>query len=116
MKRRWYKRYVIPAKYRPYIFNKYVFTTLGFLVWITFFDQHDLLLQRNYRQKINALKKERQYYIDEIGKNKAMMEELFTNKNNLERFAREKYYMKRDNEDVFVFVDENNKLLSESGK
>ena len=41
------------------------------------------------------------------------MEELFTNNKNLEKFAREKYYMKRDLEDVFVFVDENNKLLSE---
>jgi len=113
MRRRWYKRYSIPEKYRPYIFNKYVLTTLGFLVWLTFFDQHDFILQHSYKKKLNGLKKESRYYSDQIEKNKKTMEELFTNNKNLERFAREKYYMKRDNEDIFVFVDENNQLLTE---
>ncbi len=93
-----------------------MFTLLGFLVWLTFFDHHDFILQHSYRSKLNDLKKECKYYIHEIEKNKAEITELFTNNKNLERFAREKYFMKRDNEDVFVFVDENNKLLSENSK
>src|SRR5215210_4938118 len=113
MKKNWYKRYSIPEKYRPYVFNRYVLTAIGFLVWLTFFDQHDFILQHSYKKKVHDLKNEKQYFTYQIEKNKKTMEELFTNNKNLERFAREKYYMKRDNEDVFVFVDENNKLLSE---
>lgn len=63
---------------------------------------------------MQELKHEREYYIGQIEKNKTEMKELFTNNKNLEKFAREKYYMKRSNEDVFVFVDENNRLLSEN--
>ena len=91
-----------------------MFTFLGFLVWLTFFDKHDFILQHTYRSKLSELKHERDYFIEQIEKNKAEMNELFTDNKNLEKFAREKYYMKRDNEDVFVFVDENNRLLSES--
>lgn len=98
---------------KPFVYNRYMFTFLGFLVWLTFFDKHDFILQHSYRNKLNDLKNERDYYIEQIEKNKAEMEELFTSNRNLEKFAREKYYMKRDQEDVFVFVDENNKLLSE---
>ena len=91
-----------------------MFTFLGFLAWLTFFDKHDFILQHSYKTKLNDLKREREYYVTQIEKNKAEMKELFTNDKNLEKFAREKYYMKRDNEDVFVFVDKNNKLLSEN--
>jgi cell division protein FtsB len=115
MKKRWYKRYAIPEKWRPYLLNRYVLTFFGFLFWLTFFDQHDFILQHNYRSKLNALRKERDYYVDEIEKNKNTMTELFTNNKNLEKFAREKYYMKKSNEDVFVFVDENNKPIPLTG-
>ena len=108
-----FRRKWIPEELKPYLYNRYTFTFLGFLVWLTFFDKHDFILQNNYRNKLNDLKQEREYYIAEIEKNKAEMEELFTNTKNLEKFAREKYYMKRDNEDVFVFVDNNNVPLSE---
>jgi len=103
----------IPEVLKPYLYNRYMFTFLGFLVWLTFFDKHDFILQHSYTNKLNDLKHERDYYTEQIEKNKAEMQELFTNNRNLEKFAREKYYMKRDNEDVFVFVDENNKLLSQ---
>jgi len=114
MKKGFFKRYKIPEKWRPYLLNKYAYTLLGFLVWLTFFDQHDFILQQNYRHKLNQLKKERDYYVDQVEKNNKVMRELFTNNKNLEKFAREKYYMKRDNEDVFVFINENNRLLSEA--
>ena len=109
-----FQRAWIPEALKPYVYNKYMFTFLGFLVWLSFFDKHDFILQHSYRKKLADLKHERDYYTEQIEKNKAEMQELFTNNRNLEKFAREKYYMKRDNEDVFVFVDENNKLLSES--
>ena len=98
-------RLSIPEEYRPYIINKYVFTLTGFLVWLTFFDKHDFILQHSYRKTLESLEKEKEYYSREIDKNTKEMTELFTNQKNLEKFARERYYMKRDNEDVFVFVE-----------
>src|SRR5688572_22150141 len=109
-----FQRTWIPEVVKPYIYNRYMFTFLGFLTWLTFFDKHDFILQHTYRKKLSDLKHERNYYIEQIEKNKAEMEELFTNNKNLEKFAREKYYMKRENEDVFVFVGPDNKPLSES--
>ena len=84
---------------------------IGFIVWMTFFDRNDFILQYSYRQRLNALSKERDYFTKEIEKNKTTITELFTNSKNLERYARERYFMKRDNEDVFVFVDQDNKML-----
>lgn len=108
-----FQRAWIPEALKPYIYNRYMFTFLGFLAWLTFFDKHDFILQSSYRKKLNDLRHEREYYVTQIEKNKTEMRELFTNNKNLEKFAREKYYMKRDNEDIFVFVDKNNKLLSQ---
>jgi hypothetical protein len=62
------------------------------------FTQWDLI------QKCKNLEKEKSYYISAIENNKLSLNELQTNKKSLETFAREKYLMKRDNEDVFVFV------------
>ena len=114
-KKKFLDRFYLPEKYRPYLHNRYTLTFLGFLVWLTFFDKHDFILQYTYRKKLEVLKKEREYYISQIDKNKEEMKELFTNQKNLEKFAREKYYMKRDNEDVFVFVTEDEKKAEVSG-
>jgi cell division protein FtsB len=102
---------LIPDTWKPYIYNRYFLTLIGFAVWMTFFDRNDFILQHTYREKLNALRKETEYYNKEIEKNKATITELFTNSKNLERYARERYFMKRDNEDVFVFVDQDNKML-----
>ncbi|CAN5548131.1 hypothetical protein BH11BAC1_BH11BAC1_05920 [soil metagenome] len=108
-----FQRTWIPEALKPFVYNRYMFTFLGFLVWLSFFDKHDFILQHSYRNKLSDLIHEREYYITQIEINKTDMKELFTNNRNLEKFAREKYYMKRDNEEVFVFVDANNKPLSE---
>jgi cell division protein FtsB len=102
---------LIQDKWKPYILNRYFLTVVGFAVWMTFFDRNDFLLEHTYRNKLNALRKECAYYDKEIKKNKTTITELFTNSKNLERYARERYFMKRDNEDIFVFVDRNNKML-----
>jgi len=60
--------------------------------------------QYNLRKQYSKVKTEHDYYIDQIAKAKHDYNELFSNDKNLEKFAREKYLMKRDNEDVFVVV------------
>jgi cell division protein FtsB len=84
--------------------NKYFISLVAILVWITFFDKDDLMSQYELMQKLDQLKTEQQYYTGEIEKSKNSMNELRTNSASLEKFAREKYLMKKDNEEIFVIV------------
>ena len=88
----------------PIVWNKYFIATVAVIIWITFFDKDDLLSQHQLRQKLNQLRTEEKYYQTEIEKNKNDMNELRTNPATLEKFAREKYLMKKDNEEIFAIV------------
>ena len=74
-------------------------------MWLLYFDKNDVFTQFELITKCNKLNTEKNYYIQEIENNKKEITELQTNKKSLETFAREKYLMKKDNEDVFVFVE-----------
>lgn len=84
--------------------NKYFLVIIGLIVWLLYFDKNDVFTQFDLVAKCNKLNTEKDYYIAEIENNKKEILELQTNKKSLETFAREKYLMKRDNEDVFVLV------------
>ena len=84
--------------------NKYFLTLIGLAVWLTFFDKNDVFTQYDLIQKCHKLEKDKDYYLAEIESNKTNLEELRTNKKSLETFSREKYLMKKENEDVYVFV------------
>jgi cell division protein FtsB len=89
--------------------NKYFIVTLAFLVWMVFFDRNDLFSQYQYHQQVSKLKQERDFYQKETIKAHQELDELTSNKEKLEKFAREKYLMKRDNEDVFVIIPDKKK-------
>lgn len=84
--------------------NKYFLTVVALIVWLVFFDKNDVFTQYELVQKCRKLEKDKNYYLAEIENNKANLNELRTNKKSLETFSREKYLMKKENEDVFVFV------------
>jgi cell division protein FtsB len=84
--------------------NKFFLITVAFLVWMVFFDKNDLFSQYQYHQQVNKLKQERDFYKKETAKVAKDLDELTSNPKKLEKFAREKYLMKKDNEDVFVIV------------
>lgn len=84
--------------------NKYFIVVTALVVWLFFFDKNDVYTQIDLIKKCNKLKAERDYYLTEIESNKKQIEELQNNMESLETFAREKYLMKKDNEDVFVIV------------
>jgi cell division protein FtsB len=86
--------------------NKYFLVTAAFAVWMIFFDRNDLFSQYEYHQQVSKLKQERDFYQKETAKVHQDLDELTSNKEKLEKFAREKYLMKKDNEDVFVIVKE----------
>lgn len=89
-----------------WLLNKYVFATAVFFVWLAFFDRNNLVEEMQLRRKIATLKQEKEYYRKKIEQDKRKMEELLSSRDNLEKFAREQYLMKRADEDIFVIVDE----------
>ena len=86
--------------------NKYFLTSLAFIVWMLFFDRNDIISQYDYRSQVKKLEQEKDFYAKEIAGVQKDLDELTTNKGKLEKFARERYLMKRDNEDVFVIIEE----------
>ncbi|MBM3402848.1 MAG: septum formation initiator family protein [Bacteroidetes bacterium] len=90
--------------------NKYFITALAFLSWMLFFDRNDLLSQYEYRSQLKKLQAEKEFYLKESAKAIKDLNELTTDKAKLEKFAREKYLMKKENEDVFVIITEEAKL------
>jgi cell division protein FtsB len=84
--------------------NKYLLVTVAFVVWMIFFDKNDIFSQYQYYKQDSKLKKERDFYQTETVKVNRELDELTSNRAALEKFAREKYFMKKDDEDVFVVV------------
>lgn len=84
--------------------NKYFLTIVALIVWLIFFDKNDVFTQYELIQKCHKLDMDKNYYLTEIENNKENLNELRTNKKSLETFSREKYLMKKENEDVYVFV------------
>ncbi len=87
------------------ISNKYAISLLIFFFWLFFFDQHSIWERKKYKSNIEALSKEKEYYLTKIKKDKDKIHELKTNRVNLEKFAREQYLMKKKNEDIFIIIE-----------
>ena len=89
----------IPAWLR----NKYVLTALGFTIWILFIDDRDFISTHfRHNKELHELETSKQYYEQEILSVKTELDQLKKNPATLEKYAREKYRMKKDNEDVFL--------------
>jgi cell division protein FtsB len=84
--------------------NKYFLVAMAFVVYMIFFDKNDLFSQYQYYQQVRQLKQDRDFYLKETAKVNKDLDELTSDPKKLEKFAREKYLMKKDNEDVFVIV------------
>jgi cell division protein DivIC len=86
--------------------NRYVIATIIFLVYLLFFDQYNFRAQYRLLSELNQLKEEKQFYQQELTKDSLTYYTLFNNKENLEKFARERFLMKKENEDIFLIVPE----------
>jgi cell division protein DivIC len=93
-------------KILPVIKNKYLLTGLLFLLWMLFFDQNNFIDRFKAILKIKQLEADKEYFNQKIVSDKQKLEELRTDRENLEKFAREQYYMKKDGEDIFIVEDE----------
>jgi cell division protein DivIC len=95
------------SRYGTWLKNKYVLTSLLFLIWMLFFDQNNLVQRYADRRNYDLLLEEKNYYQEKIEEDRNRIDELKTDNENLEKFAREQYLMKKDDEDIFIIVDGN---------
>jgi cell division protein DivIC len=79
---------------------------LFFLVYMLFFDEFNWLRIRKDNQKLKSLKEERAYLRDKIKDDRLQLKTLQTDTQQLEKFAREEYLLKKENEDVFIIQEE----------
>ncbi len=79
---------------------------LSFFVYLLALEETNLITLTGYKMKVHELENQEAYYLDQLEQTKTAITELTTDDAALERFAREHHFMKRENEDVFVFLDE----------
>ena len=85
--------------------NKYFIATAVFAVIMLFFDKNDVFTQLSRKKELRELLLSKQYYTDQIAIEEAELQKIKTNPGTLEKYAREKYLMKRDNEDIYLIPE-----------
>ncbi len=96
----------ILIKIKPVVLNKYLLALIIFGVWVTCFDKYNLIKRWKTGNNIKQLETEISFYRNEIENNKEKMQELQSSDENLEKFAREQYLMKKAEEDIFIFDED----------
>jgi len=91
----------IPA----WIKNKFFIALAIFLAILLFFDKNDVFTQSTRKNQLRDLLESKQYYMDRIATERKELQELKSNPGTLEKYAREKYLMKRDNEDLYIIPE-----------
>lgn len=89
------------------IINKYLIALTAFVVWIMFFDDNNLRQHQQNLHELALLQEQVSFYKHKIEADKRKLIELQTNDENLEKFAREQFFMKKANEEIYVIVEEN---------
>jgi cell division protein FtsB len=93
-------------KVPSFLKNKYVLVLIAALVWFMFFDQNNLIQQYRHSRQLKEFRAEKEYYLQEIARDSIALDKLKNNPEELERYAREKYLMKRENEDIFIVPED----------
>ena len=94
----------LPFHIPPYLYNKYLLATVGFVIWMLFFDRNDIFVQRERSRELKALEQSKVYYTKQIAEERKFSEDLEKDPAAIEKFAREQYKMKRDGEDLFLII------------
>ena len=82
--------------------NKYLLVTVAFFAWVIFFDSNSIIEWSSIRSNINRQEKEKTYYKEEIKSAEEKLQELSSNKDSLEKFAREQFYFHEEDEDLYI--------------
>jgi cell division protein DivIC len=91
----------IPKAFR----NFYFIAAVSFFIWMLFLDSNNLIARYQLSSKLNSLESEKEYFEDKIKEVQKDHDELFGDRESLEKFAREKYLMKKESEDIYVIQE-----------
>ena len=105
----WYQNLILKYPYLKFLGSRYTLVLLFFIVWMLFLDNQSYLDQRILNKQIDELEDNKTYYKEEIAKDQQSIKNL-KNPGPTERYAREKYYMKRDSEDIYIIDIEDDKI------
>jgi len=86
--------------------NFYVVTLVIFLAWMLLLDSNNIVARYQLGSKLNSLEDEKAYYEEKIKEVQKDRSELFGDRESIEKFAREKYLMKKETEDIYVIIEE----------
>lgn len=95
--------------------NKYTLILLLFIVWMVFFDTNSYFIHKELNDDINALQDTKEFYKKEIDEDKRFIEKM-KDSDEVEKYAREKYYLKKENEDIFIIEHEDSLKLKEKNE
>jgi len=85
--------------------NKYFLILLVFAVWMVFFDTNSFFVHKELNDETNELQNNKEYFQKEITKDKTFIQKL-DDEDEMEKFARETYYLKKENEEIFIIEHE----------
>jgi cell division protein DivIC len=105
----WYNNLISNYPFLKFIGNRYTIVLLFFIVWMLFLDNTSYIEQRVLNKQIEELEDNKSYYQNEINKDNKNIKNL-KNPGQIEHYAREKYYMKRDSEDIYIIEYEEDEL------
>lgn len=86
--------------------NKYLLAMAVFLAWVLFFDSRDIFTQIEKKSELNSLLETKRFYENEIAIAQKQLSDIQNNAAALEKIAREKYKMKKPNEDLFIVEEQ----------
>ena len=99
--KKWFQNLISNYPFLKFLGSRYTLVLLFFIVWMLFLDNYSYFDHRILDQQINELEENKRYYQQEIAKDKQSIKNL-NNPGQTERYAREKYYMKKDSEDIYI--------------
>jgi cell division protein FtsB len=85
--------------------NKFFIAAVAFVVWLSSMDRNNFLSQYELQSEVNKLEDQKAFFQQEIDQTRKEQQELLSSPEKLEKFAREKYLMKRDNEYLFIITE-----------
>ncbi len=100
----------------PFLRNRYLLTIIIFMIWVLLLDSNNLISQYKEMKNLKKLRSEKEYYVLRIEEDKRKLHELKTDDQNLEKFAREQYRMKKPDEDLYIILtpQENRRIKREN--
>jgi cell division protein FtsB len=94
--------------------NRYVLVIVFVIIWLLFLDNYSYFEHRALNKELKELEDNKEYYLNEIGKDSMAIKQL-KNGDQTEHYAREKYYMKREDEDIYIIeFEEDSKKVEDS--